>query len=138
MRFARGDVRDHNVLHLNDHRPSYRPQRTLQQSRRPNIRFREILGASQFSTFFESFPPRAVVPSFCEKSSSKPSLPNICFARSSQHRGEPILVPGSGTIQLPPAAGKDETAEYDRSPWFRKCPDNKEGKHVRANVPDAE
>jgi hypothetical protein len=20
------------------------------------------------------------------------------------------------------------------SPWFRKCPDNKEGKHVRANV----
>ena len=54
MRFARGDVRDHNVLHLNDHRPSYRPQRTLQQSRRPNIRFREILGASQFSTFFKS------------------------------------------------------------------------------------
>jgi hypothetical protein len=25
MRFARGDVRDHNVLHKNDHGRSYRP-----------------------------------------------------------------------------------------------------------------
>jgi xanthine dehydrogenase YagR molybdenum-binding subunit len=44
----------------------------------------------------------------------------------------------TGMIQSPPAAGEDETAEYDRSPWFRKCPDNNEGKHVRAHVPDAQ
>jgi hypothetical protein len=31
MRFERGDVRDHIVLHKNDHGPSYRPYRPLQR-----------------------------------------------------------------------------------------------------------
>jgi len=31
MRSARGDVRDHIVLHKDDHRSSYRPSRALQR-----------------------------------------------------------------------------------------------------------
>jgi hypothetical protein len=51
MRFERGDVRDHIVLHKNDHGPSYRPYRPLQRSRRLKIDLREIFEVVRFSTF---------------------------------------------------------------------------------------
>src|SRR5580700_10206527 len=49
MRFARGDVRGHIVLHKNDHGPSYRPYRPLQRSRRLKIDLREIFEVVRFS-----------------------------------------------------------------------------------------
>jgi hypothetical protein len=51
MRFACRDVRDHDTFRKNDHGPLYRSSRALQRQKRPNIGFREILGAPQFSTF---------------------------------------------------------------------------------------
>jgi hypothetical protein len=51
MRFARGDLRDHIISGKNDHRLAYRRYEALQRQRRPKMNFREILGASQFSTF---------------------------------------------------------------------------------------
>ena len=48
MRFARGDVRDHIVLH---HRPSYRRYSGLQRRESPKINFREIFEVVRFSTF---------------------------------------------------------------------------------------
>jgi hypothetical protein len=51
MRSARGDVRDHIVLHKNDHGPSYRPKWALQRTRRLNIGFSEIFRVVRLSTF---------------------------------------------------------------------------------------
>jgi hypothetical protein len=54
MRFARGDVRDQIVSHKNDHRPSYRSWRALQQRSLLKIDFREILATARFPTFANS------------------------------------------------------------------------------------
>ena len=51
MRSARDNVRDHIVLHKNDHRPSYRRYRAFQRQKRLRINFGEILGVVRFSTF---------------------------------------------------------------------------------------
>src|SRR5437868_3045284 len=51
MRFARGDMRDHIVSHKNDHGASYRRYGVLQWRSRLRMRFCEIFGAAQFSTF---------------------------------------------------------------------------------------
>jgi hypothetical protein len=48
---ARGDVRDQIVSHKNDHRPSYRSWRALQQRSPLKIDFREILATARFPTF---------------------------------------------------------------------------------------
>jgi xanthine dehydrogenase YagR molybdenum-binding subunit len=68
----------------------------------------------------------------------QPAEHGFCEVLSTSGRTNSRTGHRTGMIQSPPAAGKDETAEYDRSPWFRKCPDNNEGKHVRAHVPDAQ
>jgi hypothetical protein len=51
MRSARDDVRDHIVLHKNEHRPSYRRYRAFQRQKRLRINFSEILGVVRLSTF---------------------------------------------------------------------------------------
>jgi hypothetical protein len=51
MPFARGDMRDHIVLHKNDHGASYGRYAVLQWWSRLKISFCEIFGVVQFSTF---------------------------------------------------------------------------------------
>ena len=51
MRFARGDMRDHIVSHKNDYGPWQQHYRGLQRQECLKINFREIFGASRFSTF---------------------------------------------------------------------------------------
>ena len=51
MPFARGDVRDHIVLHKNDQGASYGRYAVLQWWSRLKISFCEIFGVVQFSTF---------------------------------------------------------------------------------------
>jgi hypothetical protein len=51
MRFARGDMRDHIVLHKNDHGASYGRYAVLQWWSRLKISFCEVFGVVQFSTF---------------------------------------------------------------------------------------
>jgi hypothetical protein len=72
MRFARRHVRDHNAFYKDDHGPSWRRYRALQQKARLKIDFREILSVVRFSTF-------ATV-----SAQSGPSLEGRAPARSSQ------------------------------------------------------
>jgi hypothetical protein len=51
IRFARGDVRDHIVLHKNDYGAWYRRYGVLQRRKRLKISFCEIFGVGRFSTF---------------------------------------------------------------------------------------
>ena len=51
MPFARGDMRDHIVLHKSDHGASYGRHAVLQWWSRLKISFCEIFGVVQFSTF---------------------------------------------------------------------------------------
>jgi hypothetical protein len=51
MPFGRGDMRDHIVLHKNDHGASYGRYAVLQWWSRLKISFCEIFGVVQFSTF---------------------------------------------------------------------------------------
>ena len=75
MRFARGDMRDHIVSHKNDHGASYRRYGVLQWRSRLRMRFCEIFGAAQFSTFATQSSQQPTL-SCCQASTS-----SSCFTR---------------------------------------------------------
>jgi hypothetical protein len=66
MRSARDDVRDHIVLHKNDHRPSYRRYRAFQRQKRLGINFGEIFRCRSIFDFcnrsyFDRFQPFSAI-----------------------------------------------------------------------------